>query len=136
MTLLLGFGAKVGLDQAKRRGFMPQKTYLKKALDALNRDDLGNAVALYRLAIERHKPSELSGAVAELITAKIRSHLAKLERRLEEINELMRPKPFSKEFWLRALSTNRSQSSELKREAETLRKGISILLDLQQRMSE
>ena len=58
LKALVGLLAKLGVDELKKSGWMPQSYYVRTALLALKRDDLDQAVRNYNLSVERREPGE------------------------------------------------------------------------------
>lgn len=130
-TLILTITAKLGFDFANKEGLMPQSSYVKRAMDALKRDDLTTAIEQYRLAIKRREPSDLTDMAEEQIRLRIETHISKLQHRLHEIEASMRPKGFIQTLWQRFAPSKRQELEELQQEQVELQEGIAILRNLE-----
>lgn len=132
-TILMALGLKLGLETVKSEGFMPQSTYVRQAMEALKKDDLSQAIASYRLAVKRHRPSDLTDMTAEQIRLRIHSHINRLEARLEEVTQML-PKGFLQTLWQRLAPARQRELDELRQEKAHLEEGIAILRGLERRL--
>lgn len=129
-SMLTGLMAKVGIAQLTKHGYMPQSTYVKAALQALEKDDLDAAIAHYNLAVKRRKPSERTEVAAEIIASAITIRINRLEKRVSELEQTFNPPLFSRQYWRNFLPKHRQKLDELREEQKGCQEAISVLVDM------
>jgi len=117
-TLLTGASVKLGVAQLTKRGYMPQSTYVKAALDALKKDDLDGAIAYYKLALRRRRPSEKTEVTGEIIASNILIRISKLEERISELEAESNPSFLSRQYWQRLWQKLRGRVSAEERDKQ------------------
>ncbi len=128
LKALVGLLAKLGVDELKKSGWMPQSYYVRTALLALKRDDLDQAVRDYNLSVEKREPGEKAKVAYEIITCAIDIRIAKTEDKLSELHRELHPPVFSVRFWRNLLAGNRSAANErLRREEQGCREALEVL---------
>lgn len=135
-SMLTGIMAKAGIAQLTKHGYMPQATYIKAALKALKEDDLDQALHSYQLAVKRWRPSQRSEVAAEIIASAISVRIGKLQSRLEELDAVLNPPWFSRQFWRNLLPKNREMLEELRKEREGCQEAIEVLRGLLDQLKE
>jgi hypothetical protein len=128
LKALVGLLAKLGVDEFKKRGWMPQSYYVRAALLALKRDDLDQAVRNYNLSIEKRKPGERAKVAHEIIACAIDIRIAKTEEKLAEIHGALNPSVFSVEYWRRLFRKDRRElRRRLRVEEQGCREALEVL---------
>lgn len=134
--VLAGLITAAGLDQLTKHGYMPQATYIKAALKALEKDDLDEAIRNYKLSVKKWRPSQRSEVTAEIISSAISLRLAKLESRLAELQAILHPPWYSLQYWRNLLPKNRDRLEQLRQEQEGFAEAIRVLQRLQAKLEE
>ncbi len=128
LKALVGLLTKLGVDEFKKRGWMPQSYYVRTALLALKRDDLDEAVRNYNLSIEKRKPGERAKVAHEIIACAIDIRIAKTEDKLAEIERDLHPPVFSAEYWRRLFRKDRQELiKRLRVEEQGYREALEVL---------
>jgi TolA-binding protein len=135
-SMLAGLAAKVGINQLTKHGYMPQSTYLKAALKALEKDDLDEAIRSYHLAVKNWPPSQRTEIAAEIISMAIAVRVAKLQRRVDELERQINPRRFSLQFWHNLLPKNKQRLEELRQEQQGCQEAISVLHRMKEKLHE
>src|SRR5690554_3897961 len=89
--MVTGLAAKLGIAYLQRQGHMPQSVYVNRALKALEKDDLDEAVRNYRLAASRKRIAGQTEIAYEIISQAIMLRIGKLQQRLAEIDAVLNP---------------------------------------------
>jgi|GEM_PF-554660 len=132
--MLAGLVAKLGLDQLTKLGYMPQATYIKAALKALEEDDLDEAVRNYNLSIKRWRPTQRTEVAAEIIAAAVDIRITKLQNRIAELDAVVNPRVFSRQFWLNFLPRNRELRERCREEQQGCIEAITVLRGIKERL--
>jgi hypothetical protein len=135
-SMLAGLVTKLGIDQLMKHGYMPQATYIKAALKALEKDDLDEAIRSYHLSVRRWRPSQRTEVAGEIIASAIAVRIAKLERRMAELDEILYPRRFSRQFWLNLLPRNRSKLKALQEERKGYEEAITVLNKIRDNLNQ
>ncbi|HHW72285.1 MAG TPA: hypothetical protein GX393_03550 [Firmicutes bacterium] len=135
-SVLAGLMARAGVLQLTKHGYMPQSTYIKAALKALEKDDLDEAVHHYKLATKRWRPSQKTEIAEEIISSAIGLRIAKLQNRLAELEPMINPSWRSLQYWRNLLPRNRQKLEELREEQRGLQEAIQVLSSIQEKLKE
>lgn len=128
VKVLVGLLAKLGVDEFKKRGWMPQSYYVRSALQALRRNDLDQAVRDYNLSVEKRRAGEKAGVAYEIIACALDIRITKTQDKLTEINETLYPSVFSVEYWKGLLARNRMETiRRLREEEQGYREALEVL---------
>ena len=128
LKALVGLLAKLGVDEFRKRGWMPQSYYVRTALLALKRDDLDQAVRNYNLSIEKRKPGERAKVAHEIIACAIDIRITMTEEKLAEIHRGLYPSVFSAEYWRRLFREDRRELiRRLRVEEQGCREALEVL---------
>jgi hypothetical protein len=128
LKVLVGLLAKLGVDEFKKRGWMPQSYYVRTALLALKRDDLDQAVQNYNLSVEKRKPGERAKVAHEIIACAIDIRIGKTKDKLAEIQRDLYPSRFSAEYWRRLFRRDRRELiRRLRIEEQGCREALEVL---------
>ena len=135
-TVLAGLNTAAGLDQLTTHGYMPQATYNKAALTELEKDDHEEAIRTSQLSVKKWRPSQRSEVTAEIISRAISLRLAKLERRLAELQAILHPPRYSLQNWRNLLPQNRDRLDQLRQEQEGFAEAMRVLQKNQAKLEE
>ncbi len=125
---LVGLFAKLGIDEFRKRGWMPQSYYVRAALHALKHDDLDQAVRDYNLSVEKRRASEKTKVAYEIISCAIDIRITKTEDKLTEIHRTLYPSVFSVDYWRSLFARNRSEDRrKLRLEEQGCREALEVL---------
>ena len=111
-SILTGLVAKLSIAQLEKHGYMPQSTYVNKALKALENDDLDEAISNYRLATAKKRNTNQTEIPYEIISQAIALRVDKLHMRIDELEGVLRPPVLSIRFWENRLPRHRSALEE------------------------
>ncbi|HHT42063.1 MAG TPA: hypothetical protein GX014_01485 [Firmicutes bacterium] len=135
-SMLTGLMAKAGIVQLTKHGYMPQSTYVKAALKALEEDDLDEAIRSYQLAVKKWRPSQRTEIAAEIIASAITVRIAKLQNRVDELEGVINPKRFSRQFWRNLLPKNREALEAMREEQRGFQEAIDVLAKMKDKLNE
>ena len=133
-SMLTGLMAKVGIAQLTKHGYMPQSTYVRAALKALEDDDLDEAIRSYQLATKKWRPSQRTEIASEIIITAISVRIAKLQGRINELDKTINPPRFSVQFWRNLLPKNRQKLIALQEEKRGFQEAISVLSSMKEQI--
>lgn len=125
--ILTGLVAKLGIAGLHKYGYMPQSTYVNKALKALEEDDLDEAIRNYRLATAKKRSTNLTEIAYEIISQAIMLRISKLQAKVDEIEQTLHPPVFSLQYWRNFLPRQRAQLDILREEQAGFREAITVL---------
>ncbi len=135
MKALVGLVAKLGIDEFRKRGWMPQSYYVHASLQALKRDDLDQAVKNYNLSVEKKRSSERTQVAYEIIECALDIRIAKTQGKLAEIHRALYPSVFSVQYWKNLFSRNCSEvREELRAEEQGYREALEVLENLKSQL--
>ncbi|MDI9485993.1 MAG: hypothetical protein QM372_11060 [Bacillota bacterium] len=125
--MVTGLAAKLGIAYLQRQGHMPQSVYVNRALKALEKDDLDEAVRNYRLAASRKRIAGQTEIAYEIISQAIMLRIGKLQQRLAEIDAVLNPPLLSLRYLRNLLPRRRAYLESLRREQEGFEGAIKVL---------
>lgn len=134
-SVLAGLATKAGIAQLTKHGYLPQSTYIKAALKALEEDDLDEAISNYQLATKRWKPSARSEIASEIIESAISVRISKLQGRIDELEKLINPPVFSRQFLRNLMPKNRTNLENIKKEQQGFQAAISVLKNMKHQLN-
>ncbi len=133
--MLTGLVAKLGIAGLYKYGYMPQSTYVNRALKALEQDDLDEAIRNYSLATAKRKSTNLTEIAYEIISQAIVVRIGKLQVKVVEIEETLNPPVFSVLYWRNLLPRNRAHLAALREERSGFNEAISVLYSIKGQLS-
>lgn len=134
--ILTGLVAKLGVRGLDKYGYLPQSTYVNRALKALEKDDLDEAIRNYRLATQKRKSTSKTEIAHEIISQAIMIRVAKLQARVDEIEALLHPPILSVLYWRNLLPRHRNDLAELQKEQDGFSDAIAVLQRLKEQLTE
>ncbi|HKM42383.1 MAG TPA: hypothetical protein VJZ70_00125 [Limnochordia bacterium] len=134
--VLTGLVAKLGIAGLDKYGYMPQSTYVNRALKALEEDDLDEAIRNFRLATVGKRSTNKTEIAHEIISQAIMLRIAKLQDRVDEIEEILQPRVLSVQYWRNFLPRHRSLLEELGKEQAGFREAIEVLERIKEQLTE
>ena len=129
-SILTGLVAKLSIAQLEKHGYMPQSTYVNKALKALENDDLDEAISNYRLATAKKRNTNQTEITYEIISQAIALRVDKLHMRIDELEGVLRPPVLSIRFWENRLPRHRSALEALREEQSGCEEAIAVLTNI------
>ena len=136
LKVLVGLGTKLGIDEVKKRGWMPQSYYVHASLQALKRDDLDQAVRNYNLSVQKKRSSERTQVAYEIIECALDIRVTKTQDKLTEIHRALYPSVFSVQYWKSLFSRNRSEvRKKLRAEEQGYREALEVLESLKSQLT-
>lgn len=133
--ILTGLVAKLGIAGLRKYGYLPQSTYVDKALKALEQDDLDEAIRNYRLATAKKKSTNLTEVACEIISQAIMLRISKLQAKVDEIEVIINPPVLSLQYWRNLLPRNRAHLAALREEQSGYSEAISVLYSVKDQLA-
>ncbi len=134
--ILTGVVAKLGIAGLDKYGYLPQSTYVNRALKALEKDDLDEAMRNFRLATRGKRSTNTTEIAHEVISQAITIRIAKLQVRVDEIEEMLNPPFLSIEYWRNFLPRQRPHLESLHEEQSGFREAIAVLNKIKDQLTE
>jgi hypothetical protein len=134
--ILTGVVAKLSIAGLDKYGYLPQSTYVNRALKALEKDDLDEAIRNFQLARGRKRSTTTTEIAHEVISQAIVIRIVKLEVRVDEIEEALNPPFLSIEYWRNLLPRQRPHLESLRAEQAGFREAIAVLNKIKDQLTE
>jgi hypothetical protein len=125
--IVTGLATKLGVAYLHRQGHLPQAVYVNKALKALEKDDLDEAVRNYRLAAGRKRVTNQTEIAYEIIVQAIMLRINKLQVKVDELEEILNPPFLSVQYWRNLLPRQRRHLELLREEQSGFSQAIEVL---------
>ena len=134
--ILTGLVTKLGIAGLDKYGYLPQSTYVNRALKALEKDDLDEAIRNFRLATVGKRRTDKTEIAHEIISQAIMIRISKLEARIAEIEEILHPPFLSTRYWRNLWPKERAYLGELREEQLGFRNAIDVLVRIKEQLNE